>query len=332
MKVNYLLAFFALCFSFSAYSQPIGDVPVYPNAKINVAVEGGGRPSDCAFSTTDPLSAVVKFYEGVFRTKALDIPSLINRYPQMKAQYQEMQSQMPPGFLFRALVLSEINYQGVVTPNFFQILSAGGKTEFSLTYEQLGKSGARFGFEFRKATGSMDDIDKQYDEWLLTHPAAQQKQFDLPLYPGALLGFFTNDETNVDPADNAVHASSCSDVTFYVPDTLAFDKVVEFYRTKLHSSFKETEPPGSSGPSFGMENKQFIREPILDNGGQLIKTVIHGKNGDVNRYLVIQFENAVPTHPFYDKESGRRVPGVPAKCISINYRSEVLDGTCVKFE
>jgi len=310
-----------------AHPQLKSDIPIYPNAKLDTTVEQGEEAVCCSFSTTDPLENVVKFYETQFNKKALDAAALGAKYPAMKSQLEQMQSSMPPGFQYRAFVIGE-NGAGS-PPSIFEVCSGNGRTGFSLSDEQLGKSGARFAYEFRKATGTFGENDKAVAGWETAHLAAQQNQFDFPVYPGSLVGSIENDGVEVDPTDPNVHPSKCSYVSLYILDTLAFDKVAAFYKEKLQGKLKVVGPSDPSVQSFTMEDRQFFWVSAGGGEGEE-KGEFHGKRGDVNRFLDITFDYLVPTYPYFDAEQKTQVAGSFAKCIVVSFKTEILDGKCVE--
>jgi hypothetical protein len=308
------------------HSQTRKDVPVYPNATLNTTLEPGEEAACCSFSTTDPLDKVAAFYEAALKTKALDMPALGTKYPSMKPMLDQMKKQLPAGTKYIALVISEMGYGGAPGPVLLEILSTGGRTNFSLSEQDLGLGGAQFAHEFRKATSTMDNLDQDYENWKSSRPAAQQEQFGFPVYPGSLIAGVTVGNTIItDFASLNLQGEKCYTVDLCILDSTAFEKVVSFYTGKLKGQF-EIVPVGTvAGASLEMVQKQFYWKTA---GGGLEE--FHGKEGDVNRRLVCEFAQKAPPLPYYDREQLGRVAGASQQCIVVTFSSVML-GTCEEF-
>ena len=314
-----------------SYSQSKHDIPVYPGATLKTSLDPGEEAVCCTFSTADPFANVLKFYEMQLNTKALDIAALRTRCPAMKVQFDQMQSHMPSGFQYRGFIVGEVNYGTESQPLIFEVYCSNGRTSFSIPDEELGLSGARTAYEFRKATGTLCELDKEYSNWQSQHPEAKQSQFDFPMYPGSLVGGIeVNGDWVEDPTSNASLGSKCSNVGLIVIDTLLYDKVIAFYKEELKDHFKITEPNDPDIHSFAMEDKQFSIETIV-LGEDAIKQKLHGKPGDINRTIEVGLDALIPGIPYFDADQKTLVRGQATRCIVIDFKTEVLDGTCVPF-
>lgn len=172
----------------------------------------------------------------------------------------------------------------------------------------------------------MDNLDQNYEGWYAFHPGVKQEQFEFPVYPGSLIGGVTiGDKSNMDNTNFNIKGEKCYSVDLCILDTLAFEKVAAFYRDKLKGQFKVVPVGDVPGTSFEMEEKQFFWKE--GTGGM---EEFHGKQGDVNRTLRIEFVNAIPQIPYFDREQKTRVAGAPLRCIAVSFRSVML-GTCEEF-
>ncbi len=323
-----LLSCFLLSVPLVLQSQTRKDIPVYPNATLDTSHEPGEEPTCCSFSTKDQLEKVVAFYESALKTKALDLAALAAKYPTMKEQVNQMKQQMPPGMQYRAIVFNEEKMGEATMPQFFEIVSAQGRTTISLSDQELGFSGARFVHEYRKATSSMDNLDQSYEDWVTNHPIAKQEQFDFPVFPGALVERITIGESDADVHNFNVRGEGCYSVSLCVLDTLDFEKVVAFYKDKLKGQWKTVNEKRTENKSLEMQDQKFFWKPAV-NSAEGSMEEFQGKEGDANRYLSINLTAGVPTYPYFDRDQKTRVAGPPRSCISVDFRSEVL-GKCVE--
>ena len=309
-----LLGFLLCCMPLTLLSQTTKEIPVYPNAKFNTEREEGKDHACCSFTTTDPLNKVVAFYEDALKSKAMDIPAIAAKYPAMKPQLQQMQQQIPPGMQYRAIALGEVE-NGSLMPPLFEIIAAKGHTNFSLTDEQMGTSKAQTVYEFHKAAGMMDGLDREYDQWFAEHPMAKPDECSLPIYPGA----YINDNSDKKGA-------ACYRITILSTDS--FEKVAAFYKDKLKGQFKDRNP-GDTTPSFlSLEDRQFtLTHSGAEGDGPL--TVV-GKMGTINRTVEITEADEMPTCPFFDANMHTRVRGTLSKCVHVELSSETLDESCLE--
>ncbi len=303
-------------------SQTLKDMPVYPNATLETSTEPGEEAVCCSFSTADPLSKVVAFYETALKSKALDIPALSKKYPAIKTQLLQMQQQMPPGIKYLAFIISDAGNPQTQGPVLFEIISGKGRTTFSLSEQDLGRPGAGFVYKFRKATGATDNLDQMYESWAASHPAAKQEQFDFPVYPGSLVEAVNAGGSDDMNSTASIKGEKCYYVTLCILDTLAFEKVTAFYKNKLKGKFTEMPAGDNAATSFEMEAREYYWK---EAGGGMEE--FHGKKGDVNRILSIQFAQSVPQLPYFDREQITRVAGDPLRCITVTFTSTML-GKC----
>ena len=323
-----LLGCFFLSVPLILRSQAQKDIPVYPSATLDTSHEPGEEPTCCSFSTKDPLEKVVAFYESALKTKALDLAALAAKYPAMKEGVNQMKQQMPAGMQYRVIVFEEEKLAETTMPRYFEIVSAQGRTSISLSDEELGLSGARLVHEYRKATSSMDNLDQSYEDWVANHPLAKQEQFDFPVFPGSLVERVTIGENDVDVHNFNIHGEGCYSVSFCVLDTLAFEKLVAFYKDKLKGQWKIIDEKQAENKSLEMQDQQFFWKPAGNNGEGSMQE-FQGKEGDANRYLNISMTSGVPTYPYFDRNQRTRVPGLLRSCIAVDLKSEVL-GKCAE--
>jgi hypothetical protein len=309
-----LLGFLLCCMPLALLSQTTKEIPVYPNAKFNTEREEGKDHACCSFTTTDPLNKVVAFYEAALKSKAMDIPAIAAKYPAMKQQLQQMQQQIPPGVQYRAIALGEAE-NGSLMPPLFEIIAAKGHTNFSLTDEQMGASKAQTVYEFHKAAGTMDNLDREYDQWFAEHPIAKPDECSLPIYPGAYID---------DNSDKK--GAACYRVMLLSTDS--FEKVVAFYKDKLKGQFKDRNQGNTIPGSLSLIDEHFtLNHGGEDGDGPL--TVV-GKMGAVNRTVEITETDEMPTCPFFDANMHMRVRGALSKCVHVELSSETLDESCLE--
>ena len=308
-----LLGFILYCTPFVLLSQVSKEIPVYPNAKFDLESEGS-KDQECCFTTTDPLNKVVAFYENALKSKAMDIPAIVAKYPALKQQFEQMQQHIPAGVQYRAIEIGEAE-NGSLMPPLFEIIAANGRTKFFLTEEQMGASKAQMVFEFHKAAGTMDNLDKEYEQWFVEHPAAKPGECSLPIYPGSFIG------DNIDKK-----GSACYHIILLSSDS--FEKVAAFYKDKLKGQFKDRNP-GDPTPSFlSLEDRHFT---LTHSGGEGDGPLtVEGKKGAVNRTVEITETEEMPTYPFFDANMHARVRGTQGKCVHIELSSETLDESCLE--
>ena len=309
-----LLGFLASCLPLELFSQVSKEIPVYPNAKFNIEREESKDLAGCSFSTTDPLNKVVAFYEAVLKSQAMDIPAIAVKYPAMKQQLQQMQNQIPPGMQYRAITMGEAE-NGSQIPPLFEIIAAQGHTNFFLSDEQMGASKAKMVYEFHKAAGTMDNFDREYEQWFAEHPVVKQDAYSLPVYPGAYIG---------DTSDKK--GAACYRVTLLSTDS--FDKVTAFYRNKLKGQFQDRNPDNPSPDFLSMEERHFtLTHSGAEGDGPL---TVEGKRGAINRTVEITVTDEMPTYPFFDASMHARVRGTLTKCVHVDLSSEILDESCLE--
>ena len=296
------------------------DVPVYPNATLNTEHDPGEEPACCDFITTDPVQKVNAFYEQILGTKPLTPDEMAAKYPSMKDQITQMKKNIPAGVRYYAFVLSETGYDGSPYPEILTIVSANGKTTVSIAENQLGESGSRYAYEFRKATGTLDNNDQAFESWAESHPPARQDEFEFPLYPGSLVA----EESADDSASVAAAANQhgkCYDISLYVLDSTAFDKVVAFYKKNLGPEFKIVGVPDPSSQTFETQEIEYYWSQPVEGLQDF-----HGKPGDANRDIMVLM-GTVPGFPYFSRDQRGRVAGNPTPCVIVRVTRSVL-GDC----
>ena len=280
MPIGFLLC----CLPLLILSQTPKEILINPNAKFSLEREEGKDQLSCSFTTTDPLNKVIAFYEDALISKAMDVPALAEKYPAMKPQLQQMQKQIPPGVQYRAITLGEAE-NGSAMPSLFEIIAAKGHTNFFLSEEQMGASKAQIIYEFHKAAGTMDDFNREYNQWFAEHPIAKQDECSFPIYPGAYI---------LDNSDK--RGAACYRVTIISKDS--FEKVAAFYKNNLKGQFKERNPGDTFTDFLSLEDRHFtLSHSGAEGDGPL---TVEGKKGSVNRTVEISETDEMPTYPFYD--------------------------------
>jgi hypothetical protein len=295
-------------------SQTPKEIPLYPNAKFDMERAKEKGAEGYPFITTDPLDKVVAFYEDALKSKAMDIPAIAAKYPAVKQQLQQMQQQFPPGVQYRAFAIGEAE-NGSLMPPLFELIAAKGHTNFFLTDEQMGASQARMVYEFHKAAGTMDGLDREYDQWFIEHPAAKPDECSLPIYPGAYI---------YDNSDK--RGGACYRVILLSTDS--FEKVAAFYKDKLKGQFKNRNPEDTTPGFLSLEDRHFTLTHSGGEGGGPL--TIEGKSGAVNRTVEITVADEMPTYPLFDATMHARVHGALTTCVHVELSSETLDESCLE--
>ncbi|MBI3599874.1 MAG: hypothetical protein HY097_04435 [Nitrospinae bacterium] len=148
-----------LFFGLAATSQESPQIPVYPGAKLVTQTEPGEEPVCCGFTSADPVNKVLSFYTEKLKTKPMDIKTLSEKYPAMRAQFQQLSSQLPPQIKFSAFVLGEMNIGGQKGAMLFEVMAMPQGVSFNIPVESLAEKDKRFAQEWRQRMGKLSDED-----------------------------------------------------------------------------------------------------------------------------------------------------------------------------
>ncbi len=183
-------------------------IPVYPGATLD-AGEGGGPC--CGFVTRDGHAKVVAFYEKALGSKPLDAKALAAKHPATKAQMEMLARQLPPGAVWTAFVVGEIQAGAYSGPQLFEVLGGRGATRFTIPADQLAANDADLARQWREKTGQLTyedraakaraEQEREAAAEEAAETAARRKRFaasipriqellakaGAPLYPGARL-------------------------------------------------------------------------------------------------------------------------------------------------
>lgn len=311
-----------------ARAQGTPEVPVYPGAKLVLEKEQGEELTCCAFSTGDAAAKVWAWYATKLEGKPLTLQELAARYPALAPQFSQLQKALPPQVQYRAFVLREVQMNGKKGAELLEVMGAPQQgTGFSLTMEQLGASGARWGYEFRKAANQLTDPDRSYDQWLADHPLARGQDYNLPVYPGARVS-------------GERKSASCYEVVLITPDPA--DKVAAYYAQKLRGQLPAGEPSGRfEQTSSAYDATQWKIEDRgmggRDTAGRQDWYVI-GKRGALNRHVEIYRDPSsdgdtatqLRTYPVFSTEQRFVVDGKPLPGTGIALQSQELSEACVE--
>lgn len=310
-----------------AAQQGSREIPVYPGAELRIEKDEED-PACCGFFTRDPAAKVLVFYEKQLGTKPLTLQEYMTKYPAMRAQMEGLQKALPPQVQYRALVLQEVEFEGRKGAEILEVLSSPEGTSFSLTEEQLGRAGARWGYEFRTKTEKMTDPDREYAGWFERHPLTKQEDYNLPVYPGS----------RVDAEGGGQKIPTCYDAFLVSLDP--FEKVVAFYQQKLLGQLKASVDNGKPEEPFRFGDPQWDRyqyEAEHEADPRLVgKVIVEGQRGAVKRFVTVYRpegdaeRSKVPTYPYFDAERREVVQGEPLQGVGIGLQSEVLDEACVE--
>jgi len=158
---------FLACLAFilmATASFAVGEalIPVYPGAKLEI--EEGADPQCCDFTTADPYSKVLSFYEKSLKVPPLTMEEAAKKYAALSGKMRQLKRQMPAGVEYRVFALPFQEGAGKEAPPLFEVLSAGGAVNFNIPGQSLSGSDLGFLREFKQRTGTFTETEKMDEQ------------------------------------------------------------------------------------------------------------------------------------------------------------------------